>query len=709
MAAFQQRRAPVSRPAPLYSPPSSDNLPAQQHDEEDDAVLLFAPPSPSHSVALASSSSWAQIPPPSRARAGRTISFTSQSSLATTTTTTSSSAGGPASSDSLGSPQQAQAASLLPSHDGTGAFLPADSTSLVLSTAQLDSASSTSLASPSLASTSSSSRPFPSFPAHARRPSAYSQISFASASSASFEGGSISEGVEFGRGAGASGEWGEPSELTEENLAASLSSSYAFPSPHLTQKGEEREGQESAGCTSGSEGEEKEAENKTAPHRLQQQQQAQHSADADERALALSPAALSSGLLPPRPRSSSRRRLPFAPISAPSQSSSRSASISHPSYKYKRRHRRAGGREGSVGSQKKRSASLNGGRKGGMEVGMWEEEEEKRARRMREVVREREEEGRRKREGEREKERVGEVLFGHSVLAYFYIPPSHLSLIASAQPSFSTSATPTPTGSPRSTSPSRYHGVERLAREAGKENRFPGQVEGGGEGGEVSDAETEHPSPSSPSIPDEGEWATYFHPPSSTSRRRSLPSSSFTSASSAPPPTRSKSAADLSHLSGLGLSLTYSTTTTRVSKLKRPELSMRRSSSFAGVPSSSSTSFSPPSLSHPGPPAAVDHLAREERMSHAERLYLDATTPPLEKEGKAEGEGEGEAAAWGGEVDSLQLALSYWRGFLRRLGMGVGPGGVRGQEEGEEEGEGERADFPASSAAASSPVVEVYA
>ncbi|GAA5825332.1 hypothetical protein JCM11251_006939 [Rhodosporidiobolus azoricus] len=644
MAAFQQRRQATARPPPIYSPLSSDNLAATLATSDDEGVLLFSPPPRSDTLA---DSSWALVPPP--ARAGRTISFRSDASTASRSTVST------GTTDSLGSPQDGGGGSLLPAHGGDGVFLPAES--LAQSDLLLPSVYATATddlthphlggpSSPSLASTTSSSFPFSS---HARRPSVQSQISFASTFSATAS------------SAGDSAGWGP---LTEQNLAASVGWARRVASAVEEERADD---ERSAGYTSGSE---EEQEGVQRERRLTRASRGNGPSSAEMRASdlqarlddaewALSPAALSAGLFPsartssrsstrgrlPHPTSFSQSSLPFSPIAARTSLSS-TTSGSGSVARYKRRHRRAGGRAGSAGSQKR--ASTDAGVVV-VRVGRWDEEE--RLARMRELLRARERELQEKEALRKAEEKV---LFGHAVLSYLHIPPSHLALIGSAP----STAHPTPTPS-RNASPSRLHGFERFSAQASADARFASQA-GLDTAADVSDAETEHPA-SPDSDNDEADWRSFSTTaPAKTLRGPPLPKPS----SSSSPHWRSRSAVDLP---GLGLTLRP----VHSHKPSRPSLTtMRRSSSFGGVVSSAADAMqvevdkqrelgsSTASESAPIRPVKAE---AGRKLSHEERILLG--------QGPSSDAAGGEGAAWGGDLDSFELALSYWRGFLKRLGV----------------------------------------
>ncbi|GAA6030216.1 hypothetical protein JCM8097_008992 [Rhodosporidiobolus ruineniae] len=577
MAAFQQRRQTAARPASLHASLSSDQLSQSLHraSEDEDAVVLFSPPRPATNSLADSTASWHEVQPRAPLRRTSYASTASTDSRSTTSASLSE-------QSSLGSPLPTS--SLLPAHDGNGVFNPTES--LVHSTDALPSLSlyASAVDAPSPSSTSLASTA--SFPLHHRRPSVLSHLSFDSTFSLGSQG-SHDES------------WGQ---LTEENLAASSQRHAAQEGSNSSFDPVERDSaheddQDSVGYTSGSE-EEAEQRAKT-PRKAGEGKKNRSTSSAARRALAdrqqeqhdefaLSAGALSAGLSsaarPRRPSSTAtlssaaaarRRLLPSSgslvslPRGISPARTATSASLSTTSQK--RRHRRAGGRAGSQSSQKRSSVA-------GSERARRKEVE--RQERMRRIVREREEE-RRRVEGFREKE--GEMLFGHAVLSYLHIPPSHLSLIAS------TPATedPTPVPSPRSSSPTgfaRFGAAASADGFGGMGRAFLGQDRELADG-EVSDAETEHPdaSPASPS------------------------------ASSRALPTRAEGEALL---------------------------------------------LAPPSPTSSSSPSSA--------AAGAERT------------------------AWGGEFDSLEFALSYWRGFLRRLG--VFEGRRAGQEEGEEGGGEELAD-----------------
>lgn len=85
---------------------------------------------------------------------------------------------------------------------------------------------------------------------------------------------------------------------------------------------------------------------------------------------------------------------------------------------------------------------------------------------------------------------------------------------------------------------------------------------------------------------------------------------------------------------------------------------------------------------HPDAPALPPSSPRAHTHTHGESV-LFAPPSPTGSTFSAR-----EAAAWGGEFDSLEFALSYWRGFLRRLGVFDGRG-RRGAEEEDEAGDAE--------------------
>ncbi|GAA5985056.1 hypothetical protein JCM11641_000831 [Rhodosporidiobolus odoratus] len=634
MAAFQQRRQATTRPTAIYSPSSTDNLThslALSSSDHEDFVLLLSPQSPQSTHP---ESSW-QFLPTATSRAYRTTSFTSTGSATSSGASTGQSGG---TSNSLDSPSSLRQAALLPAHDGTGSFYPVEVGAASLVQAEED--ESTSLPSPSLASTSSS-RPFSSSVSpnreRQRRPSAQSQLSFGS----SFERGTESE-------------WGR---LTEENLGRRRVSKVSrgrngtrdntryMVHSEVAQSEEERQ---SAGFTSESEFEDEEQSGACTgrPGRstdarpsgdLRTSLARQEQEDAD---WTLSPSLLSSGLL--LPRSSSRRRVPPSSLSQTSSilhsfSSSRSAHSSGGSNsagRYKRRHRRAGGRGGSASSQKKTTSG------GASEEARREEVE--RQERMKKLVRDREEE-------RSEKERVEKVeekmLFGHAVLSYFHIPPSSLALIASAP----SSTLPTPTTS-RPTSPSRRHGLDRFAAQSAHEASFTrgGSFTAVADEEEVSDAETEHPATGGDGA--RGKWRTFGFAPRSAPATPAI--STTPRAHEQPLAHRSKSTPDIA---GLDLTLRLSSRRKRRSSLSTYLQSASRTTVHE------STSSTP--VCRPTPPSPLP-APQAPRLSHEERILL-APPPPPSSSTDAQ-------TAWGGEFETFELAMSYWRRLLRTIGV-MGP------------------------------------
>ncbi|GAA6019197.1 hypothetical protein JCM10207_005034 [Rhodosporidiobolus poonsookiae] len=673
MAAFQQRRQAPPRASQLYDDPSDDTLAASLASTaaSDEGVLLFNPPASS-----LAESSWAVVPPPGVGRAGRTISFDSSASTVSRSTAST--------GDSL-SPNEGTTLLLAPSHGGDGVFAGDDNhdrtahDSLHLHPSvyaapwpQDDDCASSAFASPSLASTAS----LPFSTAHLRRPSVQSTLSY----------GSDARSLD-------SAGWA----LTEENLAASLTSHQRHVDSNSARNyADADDDHASPGFTSGSDDAHELDVAGDDPHatvrrgrraqrlaaREREQRRAQLRRFEEETDWALSVAALSSGIRPARaadPRSSSRRRPPPSsssslaralaasstttnkmrtPSSASAASATGSGSASSSVARYKRRHRRAGG------SSQKRSAS-------GQAYERLFKEEEERAVRMSEVLRAREGEAR---ERERVRSEVEGVVFGRAVLSYLHIPPSTLSLLDTLPASSSALPTPTPS---RTASPSRLHGLSRFAASAEVDLRASGFDLAAFDGADVSDVETEHPG-----AEEDGEehWMRY-----------EVPSAGAGGLNAAQ---RSRSASSLPALAmgsnALGLSALEPARPSQSATLRppKPALRMRRSSSFAGLASL------PPSASASSAPTAA--------LSHEERILLappSTSTPSREGEGEADGE---EGSAWGGDFESLEIALGYWKRLLRRLRILGADGVAEAEGEGVEGVVGERSTDTV-------PIIPVYA
>lgn len=231
---------------------------------------------------------------------------------------------------------------------------------------------------------------------------------------------------------------------------------------------------------------------------------------------------------------------------------------------------------------------------------------------------------------------------GSAVQNYLSIDPAFLDQLAStATQSASTLPTPTPS---RSTSPVR-HTFTALAREAQLDSldtigeallgSAGFEMEDGDDGAET-ETEQEHPH----------EWARYTvaTPPAASLRVHTgaLEKKSH-SASDLP---------SLTHLQPVSTSVA-----TRPSNAL-----MRRSSSYS--------SRSP--LRARASPNAFDLS----HLSHEERILLSPTDPGATSA----------ASAWGGDLDSLELAVSYWKRVWRKLrGLGARAGtGVVEEEQGGE-------------------------
>lgn len=183
----------------------------------------------------------------------------------------------------------------------------------------------------------------------------------------------------------------------------------------------------------------------------------------------------------------------------------------------------------------------------------------------------------------------------------------------------------------------------------------------GEEVGEVSDAETEHPG-SSLGEEEGGQAGKRWYAVTAPSSPRLRPSSTL----DGPLPGRSKSAVELPALAR------------RTSSGKGKSERRRRAASFS----------------------LTSHVTASEgrKLTHEERLILGspAALPsavlddPFTAAG-ADGAG-GEANAWGGDLDSFELALRAWRGLLRRLGM-ARSGEASAVDDAQEDGGEERCVF----------------
>ncbi|BGO93321.1 hypothetical protein NBRC10512v2_005626 [Rhodotorula toruloides] len=644
MAAFQQRRQRPATHTDHLSPSQSTEHLSDLASADEAPVLLFGDASTTTASSSTSAkdslahSSWAVLPTPP-ARTQRTQSFLSSTSA-------SSSVGGGArgageDSSSLGSPAYLQQGSVLPSHDGNGVFaagslvqsslLPSVYASAVIdfdsASDASDARSASSVAFDALSNgTSASGRSATSWPLTEE---ALSTLPSGAAR----------------RHASARG---RRRERRSEGLGLSLGGDDTWDA--IEGDAEDEDDAASAGFTSGSEGEDGED---TA---ARQARMAVEEKENDE--WALSTLAMSAGLAPPPRSSATRSRRPPPPssasqispilLSSPSGTSAlRSlspASGSRLSHGQKRRHRRAGARDSATGSQKRsNNGSVISGRPG--QVGVLERvliEEEERARRMREIVE-------RRREEERVRKVEQSVLFGSAVRNYLSIDPAFLDQLAStATPPASALPTPTPS---RSSSPLR-HTLTTLAREAKLDSldtigeallRSAGfGIEDEDDGAET-ETEQEHPH----------EWAHYTAatPPATSLRVQRNSTTGLEK--------KSHSASDLPglmRLQPLSTNLSVRPTSTLI----------RRSSSYSS-PFSRSPLRALPSQTA----LEISHL------SHEERILL------------APSDGGTAASAWGGDLDSLELAVSYWKRVWRKLrGLGArAAGGAVVEEEREEEAE----------------------
>ncbi|GAA6064226.1 hypothetical protein JCM10212_000373 [Sporobolomyces blumeae] len=378
---------------------------------------------------------------------------------------------------------------------------------------------------------------------------------------------------------------------------------------------------------------------------------------------------------------SSRNRLPFVPIVGPSQRSlspyfaanGSSASLdddvgcasslggsSSGGARTKRRHRRAG----RTASSAKRNEVEKGRPSADFEAG-----DRSRASRLQEVVR--------KREKENEiAAATSKILLGNVATTIMSIDPSSLPLIAE-----STNATPVPS---RAQSPTRrilaeakfehvassfdaigtsyLEATSRLAEERDDEDE-----------GAMTETEGDDHRPRQRWVATNSSSPPVFAPrvsPSDSTRR------AFSDSVSSPLPRSHSTTSIPSALFPQAL----------MSPLdpRRPAL-MRRSSSYTSSPRQSPLPlpFSRPLL-HPAPPPKLPTSAPRDRpesyrvpsptrqhmmtqpapnvdySSHEERIML---APPSETLS---------SSAWGGDFETLELALSYWKRFLRSFQRGLG-------------------------------------
>ncbi|GAA5862769.1 hypothetical protein JCM1840_002666 [Sporobolomyces johnsonii] len=673
MAAFQQRRRDT-RLAPIYSVPSQDNLVAQATLSDDAEVLLFGAPSPPQSSSsVLADSTWTLLPAPGT-RTTRSISLTSSQSSASTQSRTSAEA-----TTSLGSPASLNH-SLLPSHNGTGVFAPSSSLvnsqvlpSVYASAIEFDSASETGDSASDLPSGASARLRSPSLATSDR-----SDLSFDSDLSSS---------------SSVNASWA----LTEAALSTVPSARgrgrHAHPGtdvlgtsqvPRQEGKVQDEDDDSSVGFTSDSSVDEEPVANEgaSAARRTGRRKSTRGrrrmttaqvspaqgaAAEQDEVDLALSHAAMSAGIVSSRRRAGTRPSQPQPPPSFDSPSSairslsplgsvdsSRSRrSVGSSGQRYKRRHRQAG----RAGSSQKRSST---GASAGLSFASMEDERQ-RAQRMKKLVLERAQE-------EQIRAAQKSVLFGSLASKVMAIDPSTFPLLASA-PTESAYPTPTPSRSasprPGETRSRSSRGVEVFARQARRELSLSGfdslgetrrstMFEDEDEGA-LTETEMDQPSTV---------WHRSASPPALAPRH--YPSPAPTS-----PPVRSLSSPSLPayfHLSPLALPKNNALDIILDELPARP-LVRRRSSSYISSPSAAPLDLA---LSAPLPssPAARSHSHSSHpldlsHLSHEERILLSPPAPSASPESVA-------GSAWGGDLDSFEFAMSYWRRFLRKLKGGGG-------------------------------------
>ncbi|GAA5977144.1 hypothetical protein JCM10908_004872 [Rhodotorula pacifica] len=683
MAAFQQRRHATTAhqlqrdlsgsahdSSAEEASTSGDHLAA-----DDGAVLLFGNESntgSSHSHIQ--DPAWSLIRPP---RSARTTSFTSHatsSSMASESVDDLTSADEVHTGSSVGSPVSLRQASLLPAHAGDGVFFTDahSAGSLVQSsgddetddgfTSEGGGGAAAAPLFPSIYADIRSRNAVDSSDDGAARSttfSAYSHVQRHSASSGGQAGGSVSDASEWA--------------LTE----AALSTHRALA--RQTRRGrtrardeEEEEDGGSVLLTCGSENEALQTNARQSQRHLAPAQTAAARREEEEEDWAHSPLALSAGFLPPSrrqrrappPSSASARdaarpiTLLLPPLGSSLRSLSPAGSLSTRSRRsssslnsaaaagttgFKRRHRHSG--TGRSSTSQKRSAngaiSVEAGLAGGVSLSgqalvleQIAREEEDRARRMTAILEQR-------REEVRLREAEAKILFGHAVRNYMSIDPSTFALMAEADPIPLATIECTPTPS-RAHSPSNadLHGTNAFVAQALSEVRFASSAALAQDEEEDSGAETETEHDS-----DRAQWTSY------TATRQAAPPT----VAKAKPPTRSHSTSEIASLlrgaspssSSFGAfspittsGLTVRTTTNNLERPLAPPALHRRSSSFSAA-------------------AASHALSHEERImlgSHSSSSSPAMTSPS----------GSG-SAPWGGDVDSFELALNYWKRMWRRF------------------------------------------
>ncbi|GEM10196.1 proteophosphoglycan 5 [Rhodotorula toruloides] len=640
MAAFQQRRQrPATQIGHLSPSQSSEHL-SDLASADEGPVLLFGDASTttvSSSTSAKDSlahSSWA-VPPTPPVRAQRAQSFLSSTSASSSVPGGARGAG--EDSSSLGSPVYLLQGSVLPSHDGSGVFAAG---SLVQS-AVLPSVYASAVVDFDSASDASDARSVSSVAFDAlSNGTSTSERSVASWALTEEAVSTLPSGAARRHASGR----GRRTERRSEESGLSLGGAGIWDA---VEADAENDDAGSAGFTSGSEGE----DNGARRARIAVEEK-----ENDE--WALSTLAMSAGLAPPPRSNTTRRRRPPPPSSAslisPILLSSASdtsalrslspASGSRISHGQKRRHRRAGARDSATGSQKRsNNGSIVSARPG--HVNVLERvllEEEERARRMREVLE-------RRREEERFRKVEQNVLFGSAVRNYLAIDPAFLDQLAStATPSASALATPTPS---RSMSPPRQT-LTALACEAELDSLDTiGEAFLRSAGFEMADeddgAETETEQEHAP------EWAHYTAatPPAASLR--------FQRSATTGLEKKSHSASDLPGLMRLQ-------SLSRDLSVRPTNTLMRRSSSYSSPSSRSPLRALPP-------PNATDLSY----LLHEERILL----------APADSGSASAASAWGGDLNSLELAVSYWKRVwrkLRGLGARAAGGAVVEEAQGEE-------------------------
>lgn len=272
------------------------------------------------------------------------------------------------------------------------------------------------------------------------------------------------------------------------------------------------------------------------------------------------------------------------------------------------------------------------------------------------------------------------LLPGHAIQNYMSIDPVSFALLAEAAadpavPLATIECTPTPS---RAHSPSHLggdddlHGAEAFIAHAVREGRFAGGVHAPEDEEEDSGAETETEHDS-----DRAAGWTRYSLAAPESRPLRLAQTKKKKAPSAPP-TRSRSTSELANLfdsSTSSVATTITKTMGTFSPITGSGLTTRGVHSPTTTLHRRSSSFS-------GPHHFPHHHHEEDGrpLSHEERIMLGEQRPSssaVSASIQSAAAHHGTAAPWGGDVDSFELALNYWKRMWRRLRgtTAVGGGG----------------------------------